>query len=189
MSEELFASVKSGDIANAKARLANGTDCDARDSDGKTALMLAANLGDANMLEMLLQAGATVDLEDDRGWTALMMGCCNPELDRGFPEVVAMLAGAGANIEKAIGYGLRPLMLAAGYGEAGVVEVLLNCGAQVRARNEGGRTALQMATDKNYIDVINLLHEAEMLSGEIGSCGSTPSSAAKVVSFIKPSRN
>lgn len=187
MSEELISAVKSGDVAKAKALVKSGADCNARDADSKTALMLAAHLGNADMVDMLLGAGAGVELEDDRGWTALIMGCYNAELDRGFPEVVALLIRAGANIEKSIGYGLRPLMLAAGYGEAGVVEVLLGAGAEVRARNEGGRTALQMGTDKNYIDVINLLHEAEMLSGEVGSCGSTPSSAAKVVTFMKPS--
>ncbi|MHB1301272.1 MAG: ankyrin repeat domain-containing protein [Burkholderiales bacterium] len=148
-------------------------------------LFEAAKSGNISLVKSLLGNGAEVDAADERGWTALFMACHNPEIDRGFPEVVETLIKAGADFEKPIGYGIRPLMLAAGYGEAGVVEVLLNAGAQVRARNEGGRTALQMATDKNYIDVINLLWEAEMLSGEVGSCGSTPSSAAKVVTFAK----
>ena len=39
-------------------------------------------------------------------------------------------------------------MLAAGYGEAAVVEVLIKAGAEVRAKNEGGRTALMMVKDK-----------------------------------------
>lgn len=148
-------------------------------------LFEAAKSGDASKVKSLLESGIEVDAVDERGWTALFMACHNAEIDRGFPEVAALLVEAGADIEKPIGYGMRPLMIAAGYGEAGVVEVLLKAGAQVKAKNEGGRTALQMATDKNYIDVINLLWEAEMLSGEVGSCGSTPSSAAQVVTFVK----
>lgn len=145
-------------------------------------LFEAAKSGNISLVKTQLEAGAEVDAVDERGWTALFMACHNPDLDRGFPEVVSMLIAAGADIEKSIGYGIRPLMLAAGYGEAPVVEVLLKAGAEVRTKNEGGRTALQMATDKNYLDVINLLWEAEMLSGEVGACGSKPSSAT-VVNF------
>ncbi|HQT26431.1 MAG TPA: ankyrin repeat domain-containing protein [Burkholderiales bacterium] len=148
-------------------------------------LFEAARSGDVSKVKSLLDSGVGVDIPDERGWTALFVACHNPEVDRGFPEVVSALIAAGADIERPIGYGMRPLMIAAGYGEAAVVEVLLKAGAQVRAKNEGGRTALQMATDKNYIDVINLLWEAEMLSGEVGSCGSKPSSAANVVNFVK----
>ena len=147
-------------------------------------LFEAAKSGDVSGVKSLLEAGVEVDAVDERGWTALFMACHNPELDRGFPEIVSMLIEAGADFEKPIGYGIRPLMIAAGYGEAAVVEVLLKAGAQFGAKNEGGRTALQMATDKNYIDVINLLWEAEMLSGETGACGSKPSSAT-VVNFFR----
>ena len=147
-------------------------------------LFEAAKSGDASRVKSLIESGIEVDAVDERGWTALFMACHNPDLDRGFPEVASSLIEAGADIEKTIGYGIRPLMIAAGYGEAAVVEVLLKAGAQVRAQNEGGRTALQMATDKNYIDVINLLWEAEMLSGETAACGSKPSSAT-VVNFFR----
>jgi uncharacterized protein len=100
--------------------------------------------------------------------------------------VVKALIGAGANVEATIGYGVRPLMMAAGYGETEVVEALLNAGADVLARNEGGYTALMMVKQKHYVDVINLLHEAEQLAGVgEGSCASKNAPGANVITFMK----
>jgi ankyrin repeat protein len=98
---------------------------------------------------------------------------------------------AGADVNARIFYGLSPLMLAAGAGEAAVCEVLLEAGADVKAANDGGRTALAMAKERFFVDVINLLHEAEGFVMETeggGSCSSSrkgPPSEAKVVNFMK----
>jgi hypothetical protein len=77
-------------------------------------------------------------------------------------------------------------MLAAGYGQAGVIEVLLAAGVDVRAENEGGRTARMMAEDKDYVEVINQLYEAELNLGELkGACSTGPASEIKVVNFVR----
>ncbi|MEO8332286.1 MAG: ankyrin repeat domain-containing protein, partial [Gallionella sp.] len=124
---------------------------------------------------------------DDRGWTPLMKSAYNADLNRGFADVAQALIDAGANVEAPIGYGIRPLMLAAGYGETAVVETLLSAGADVTARNEGGLTALMMVKQKHYVDVINLLHEAERDAGVgEGSCTSKNEPGSKVVTFLKP---
>jgi calcineurin-like phosphoesterase len=65
----------------------------------------------------------------------------------------------------------------------------INAGADVLATNEGGRTARMMANDKFYVDVINLLTEAERQLGvsEDGSCSSTRSVVKpQVVNLMKP---
>ena len=98
-----------------------------------TVLMLAAHAGNLPMVKLLLEGWADVNACDERGWSPLTKAVYNPELKRGFADVVQALIDAGANIEAAIGYGVRPLMLAAGYGETAVVEALLNAGADVRA--------------------------------------------------------
>lgn len=186
MSAELITAVKNGDTARARQMLDAGAAVDTRDEAGATLLMLAANAGDLEMVEMLLAHKADVNATDGAGWGAVMKGCYNAELKRGFADVVKALIDAGANIEAPIGYGVRPLMLAAGYGETAVVEVLLQAGADVLAKNEGGYTALMMVKQKNYVDVINLLHEAEQLAGlGEGSCASKNAPGANVITFMK----
>jgi ankyrin repeat protein len=63
-----------------------------------------------------------VDATDARGWTALMKALFNYEQNRGFPDALEVLIEAGADIEHQVAYGTRPLMIAAGYGEARIVK-------------------------------------------------------------------
>jgi uncharacterized protein len=186
MDTDLIDAVKAGDSASARLRLAAGASADSRDGESTTVLMLAAHAGDLTMVKVLIESGADVNACDERGWSPLAKAVYNPELKRGFADVVQALIDAGANIESAIGYGVRPLMLAAGYGETDVVEALLKAGADVRASNEGGYTALMMVKQKHYVDVINLLHEAEQLAGVgEGSCASKNAPGSNVVTFMK----
>ena len=186
MDTSLIDAVNVGDVASAQGLLARGVDANARNAEGTTALMLAAHAGNFPMVKLLLEGGADVNACDERGWAPLANAVYNPEMKHGFADVVQALIDAGANIEAAIGYGVRPLMLAAGYGETAVVEALLQAGADVRACNEGGFTALMMVKQKHYVDVINLLHEAEQNAGVgEGSCASKNAPGSNVITFLK----
>lgn len=191
MSTEILNSVLAGDAAKTAALLKKGADCNTSNEEGATLLMLAAAAGQIEMVEMLIAAGATVDATDSRGWTALMKGLFNYELNRGFPDVVSALIEAGADIEHQVSYGTRPLMIAAGYGEASVVEVLLAAGVDVGALNEGGRNAKTMAETKDYVEVVNQLHmhEIRKTDGKKASCSTGAVSKAKpgvnVVNFVR----
>lgn len=186
MDTDLIDAVIAGDISSALQMLAAGADVNARDGENSTVLMLAAHAGDLPMVNTLIKGGADVNARDDGGWTALSKAVYNSEFKCGFADVAQALIDAGANVEAAIGYGVRPLMLAAGYGETDVVEVLLKAGADVLACNEGGFTALMMVKQKHYVDVINLLHEAEQLAGVgEGSCSTKNAPGANVITFMK----
>lgn len=187
MPETLFDAVAAGDVDRVRALLAAGADRNARNAEGATALMLAAHAGNLGLVNALIEAGADVNALDERGWGPLSRAVYNADLDRGFADVVQALIDAGANLEAPIGFGVRPLMLAAGYGETAVVETLLRAGADVLARNEGGLTALMMVKQKHYVDVINLLHEAEQEAGVgEGSCATKNAPGSNVVTFLKP---
>lgn len=191
MSQALFDAVKSGNLTQLNSLL-QGADVNAVGEGGMTPLMLAASLGHLEAVKALLGAGAEVAARDAREYNALMYATYNPELDRGFPDIVQVLIDAGADVETKIFYAIRPLMLAAGAGEAAVCQVLLNAGADPKARNEGGRTALMMVKDKDYIDVINLLHEAESmveLGADGAGCGSRNAPNSNVVTFLKKEKH
>jgi ankyrin repeat protein len=186
MSEEIIKAVKSGDIESVRQLLAASEELDSIYDEG-TLLTMAAHTGNLPLVSALIELGADVNVTDEKGWTPLMKSAYNPELNRGFADVAQTLIDAGADVETPISYGIRPLMLAAGYGETAVVEVLLKAGADVMARNEGGLTALMMVKQKHYVDVINLLHEAEREAGVgEGSCTSKNAPDSNVVTFLKP---
>jgi len=189
MSQELFAAARSGDAAQVKSLLDAGAAHGAADEAGETALMHAARSGHVAAVQVLLAAGAEANAKSPHGWTALAKAAYNGDTDRGYVEVIELLHQAGATLDDRIFFGITPLMLAAGGGDAPVVEWLINNGADVLATNEGGRTARMMANDKFYIDVINLLNEAERQLGvqEDGSCSSTKSVVKpQVVNLLKP---
>ncbi|MHB1093402.1 ankyrin repeat domain-containing protein [Thiobacillus sp.] len=189
MSQPLFTAARAGDANQIKTLLEAGADHAAVDEAGETALMHAAHGGHVEAVQVLLAAGADVNAKTPAGWTALARAAYNDETDHGYVEVVEMLAEAGASLDERIFFGITPLMLAAGGGDASVVEWLINAGADVLAANEGGRTARMMANDKFYVDVINLLNEAERQLGvsEDGSYTLTKTvDKPHVVNLMKP---
>ena len=151
--------------------------------------MHAAHGGHVAAVQALIAAGADVNAKAPQGWTALAKAAYNGETGRGYVEVIEVLHQAGASLDDRIFFGITPLMLAAGGGDASVVEWLINNGADVLAANEGGRTARMMANDKFYVDVINLLTDAERQLGvsEEGACPTTKSTVKpQVVNLMKP---
>jgi ankyrin repeat protein len=188
MSQKLFAAAQAGDAAQIQTLLEAGADHAAADEAGETALMHAARGGHVAAVQVLIASGADVNAASPQGWTALAKAAYNGETERGYVEVIEVLHEAGASLDARIFFGITPLMLAAGGGDAPVVEWLINHGADVLAANEGGRTARMMADDKFYVDVINLLHEAEQQLGVSvdGSCSSTKVAKPQVVNLMKP---
>ena len=190
MSQTLFTAVQAGDLDATRAALTDSAAAHSTDPEtGDTALHMAARAGHVEIVNALLEAGSVVDARNGMEWTPLFCAAYNHEQDCGHPAIVQRLIGAGADVNARIGFGLTPLMLAAGGGEAPVCKMLLDAGAEVKAVNDSGRTALMMVKERHYIDVINLLYEAEGYVPETeGTCSTTgrrPPSDAQVVQFIK----
>jgi ankyrin repeat protein len=137
MSQELFAAARSGDAVQIKRLLEAGADHATADEAGETALMHAAHGGHFAAVQVLIAAGADINAKAQQGWTALAKAAYNGETGRGYVEVVEVLHQAGASLDERIFFGITPLMLAAGGGDAAVVEWLINAGADVLANNGG----------------------------------------------------
>ena len=89
-------------------------------------------------------------------WTPLHIAAWNNKI-----EAVAALISHGADVNARDKYGLTPLMRASYWGYAKVVEALLDAGADKELKATSGpvkgKTALDIARDRNKGDVVALL--------------------------------
>ena len=137
----LIAAVRAGDRGAANALLAAGTDVNAAQPDGATALHWAVHREDVETARALIRAGADVGAANDLGVTPLLMAC-----RRGHGGLAARLLAAGADPNAGPPGGEAPLMAAARAGSLAAVEALLERGARVNAAEATrGQTALMWA--------------------------------------------
>jgi len=70
---ELFRAVNFNDYDEVKWLIEAGVDIEARNNEGRTALMLASRGGHTYVVKLLIEAGANVNVQDNEGSTALML--------------------------------------------------------------------------------------------------------------------
>jgi ankyrin repeat protein len=150
-------------LAVAKFLLDNGADVNIRrQSDGRTALNEAAELGFKEMAELLLDHGADVN-ETGPNYTDRM-----PPLilaaKHGFKAVAEVLLAHKADVNVKAPGGETPLHVAVANGFMAVAELLLSHGADINARTAAGQTPLHLAATAGTTTVIGWLiaHKAEV---------------------------
>ena len=111
--------------------------------NGWTPLMIAVAEGHSSTASILLEAGASVNLANDKGRTALMFAALY-----GNREITAALlkSGADPNLVPTDNEGRTALMAAATKGNIAIVKMLLDKGADPNLRNKEGKTALAYAS-------------------------------------------
>ena len=158
--------------------------------NGHTALMMACERGNIDGINLLLKAGADVNISCAKGNTCLYR-CMIGEYKN---EVLQTMISCGAQVNTINEEGLTALMIASKRGNIDGINLLLkagadgniscakgntclhhcmiedcksevlhalsNSGAQVNAINKRGRTALMIAIEKGHIDGINVLLKA-----------------------------
>ena len=110
------------------------------DTQGRTALSYAAELGNAQMAQELLDARATPDQRDKLGNVALHWAANNGRVD----ALKVLLAGH-ATVDATDRQGITPLMGAVAHKQPNAVKVLLAAGADAHRQDFTGRDAFGWA--------------------------------------------
>ena len=130
--------------------LNHGADPNARDALGMTPLHVATRKANAPVVQVLLEKGALPSKDDDGRKNALM--------DVPTKELAQMLMDYGAVPDEPDESGLRPLHVAAGKGRLDVVQLLIDKGADVNAKDkQWGNAPLHYAMILIHPDMAKLL--------------------------------
>ena len=152
------------------------------------ALFEAAEIGNVDECQRLIQSGANVNAVYYDGWTLLHWAAHNGHFDvcqllineertnvnatnrygktplhwaawHGHAEVCHLLIERGANVNAIERHGMTPLHLAALNGRVEVCRLLIQADANVHATNNNGRTPLQYAAANGHVEVCRLFIE------------------------------
>lgn len=140
--------------------LDRGASFDLKWSGGRTALQVALGKGYIGIAQLLMEHGADANATDEDGTSALMVAAYGGRL-----EGVRLLLHAGAKLEARDKYRQTPLLVATLGASAyngldngcKVVELLLNQGAAVDAKDVAGTTALMTAAAHCNGEILQLL--------------------------------
>lgn len=114
-----------------------------------TPLMRACQLGELEIVEALLDAGAALDALNGDGNNTLWLACYSGSL-----AIIDHLVRAGIAIDHQNASGATCLMYAASSGKTEVVARLIEAGADCKLKSQDDFTALDMAAN---LDCLKLL--------------------------------
>jgi ankyrin repeat protein len=110
----------SEDLEALKANLSSGNIDEQDEETGFTALHVCAQNGNAEMTKILLENGASVNIKDNYGNTALFKAVF---FSNGKTEIIKMLIDSGSNPEDKNDAGMTPRRLAENMAAFDVTEV------------------------------------------------------------------
>jgi len=159
----LEASIRAGDLAAAIDLLRSGADANRPGPEGLTPLMIASGLGQSQMVELLLTAGAEVlAVEPRMGATAL-----HKAAQSGNADVIGLLLDHGSFIDQQSPIlGNTPLMDAVLHKHEEVVRLLLKRGARTMIRNHWQQTALEFAQHDDLDAIARLIDARDEADAE-----------------------
>lgn len=146
---------RNGNSSGLSSCLAAGAPIDARNEEGRTALLIAADFNRSDAVNVLLSAGANVDAQGDDGMTALMLALCN-----GRQDIADALLDGGADVTLHNKEGktcahLMPWGAWVSGGPSGpFVEKLVQLGLDINVTDEAGETPLVGATCYGSVELL-----------------------------------
>jgi ankyrin repeat protein len=150
-SPALISAIQRGSVSEVERLLTASATANAADADGVPALMTATLFANADMVELLLARGADPNRTGPGGATALMWAV--PDVDK-----MQRLISRGASVNARSDTDRTALLVAASYpSTVNAIRLLLDRGADLRAEDRGGSTALSLAVGSGSIDVVRFL--------------------------------
>jgi ankyrin repeat protein len=151
------------------------TDVNTPTNDGSTPLISATISGHNDIVNLLLEARAAVDLTNETDTTALIFAA-----SFGHNDIIISLLDRGANINHANKDGITALISATIYGHNNTAALLLGKGALIDHQDNLGRTALLIAAADKNLDLVQLLLER-------GANASLPDKEGKtILDYLEP---
>jgi len=134
--------IEKGDKVIVKILIRECTDIDARDSEkGETLLHRASLRGDENVVFLLLDKGANVNVKNNMGEYPLHFAVSLKS-----SMIATTLISAGADVNAVSLDGITPLHIAAEKSDKNMIIYLVSRGARVNVKNKHMRTPLHVAT-------------------------------------------
>ncbi|MES2463717.1 MAG: ankyrin repeat domain-containing protein [Armatimonadota bacterium] len=148
---DLYAAIRTGNIAGIKSLVAKGAQLEGRNWLGITPLIWAATSGNTASCAALIDAGAKVDTPSRYG-TALSSAAMT-----GHTAIVRLLLAHGATANPERTDDISPLMTAAEVGNLETMRLLLTHKAAVNAQDFNGVTPLMFAARRGQTAAARLL--------------------------------
>lgn len=141
-------------------------------SEGTSALdrnlITAASIGDLDLVNRLLKAGASLHATDERGRSALLAAVYGRRGD-----VARALIMAGADVNQKDGEANSAFLLAAATNQVDIVRQSLAHGADLRSTDRYDGTALIAASQHGNVEVVKLLLKAGVPVDRVNQLGWT----------------
>lgn len=173
-----------GDLASVRQALRDGAAVNRRGAQSFSPLMVAAGLGQSQMVELLLASGADPHMMDLRmGATAL-----HKAAQSGNPDVIEMLITSGAFVDQQSPIlGNTALIDAVLHKQEAAVRTLLSRGARTKIRNHWQQSALELARKDGDSSLVRAI-EARDAADADEIAGLTLIAAVKAGDVAKASR-
>ncbi|XP_056606242.1 KN motif and ankyrin repeat domain-containing protein 4 isoform X2 [Triplophysa dalaica] len=130
------------------------------DGNGNMALHYSVSHSNFSVVKLLLDTGlCEVDQQNKAGYTAIMLASLTAAESPEDMEVAQQLLRMGNINARASQSGQTALMLAVSHGRTVMVQVLLDCNADVNIQDRDGSTALMCACEHGHTEIAKLLLE------------------------------
>lgn len=142
------------DVQLVRQLIEENADVNAKDEnyDDISPIFVAAEVGNIEIVKILLDAGARVSAVDKTNRTPLMFID-----DDATPELIRILIAAGANPNASDDEGYSPLLRVWSSVDEESLKALITAGADVNAKTKIGETALMLAAEEGSVSAVETL--------------------------------